>query len=78
MTDIIKEIVKEQEKLGLSDAEFSRLLDIDQSEWSRVKRGLRFPTLGFFRVVAQKIPSLQLAIMNYIASPKKLKERRLV
>jgi len=63
---LIDAIKKEQAERGLSDAGLSRLLGVDASLWSRVKRGERPPGAKFLRGVMAHLPELTFDVMNYM------------
>ena len=66
MMDLIELMIKAQKRRRLTDAKFSRLLGVDYSAWSRVKRRQRQPSAEFLSRVMVKTPELALPVIDYM------------
>ena len=64
--NLIEAVEKEKSAQGLNDAQLCRLLHIDQSMWSRIKRGEYQPTKKFLTAVMRHLPELALAVIDYM------------
>jgi transcriptional regulator with XRE-family HTH domain len=63
---LIEAVKNEQAKRNLNDAQLSRLLKIDQSLWSRIKKGEYRPTRKFLIGVMNNLPELALEVIDYM------------
>jgi transcriptional regulator with XRE-family HTH domain len=67
---LIEAITKEQTERGLSDTKLARLLGIDLSTWSRIKRGQRPPGGKFLKAVMTNLPAVSMAVLDYMRNKK--------
>jgi len=59
MNKVIEAIKEYQEQNRISDGGLIKLLQIDRSTWSLLKRGKRSPGVKFLKAVAREIPQLR-------------------
>jgi len=59
MNKVIEAIKEYQEQNRISDGGLIKLLQIDRSTWSLLKRGKRNPGVKFLKAVAREIPQLR-------------------
>ena len=66
---LIKKVQEFQKGAGWSDGQLCGFLEIDQGQWSKVKNlKLDFPK-SLLETLSRKLPGLQAAVMEYMASP---------
>jgi len=65
MDNLIESILAYKQRRKLNDRQFSKLLSVDPSTWSKIKKGDRKPGSKFFKGLAH-IPELQKALNNYM------------
>lgn len=66
MSKLTIAVTEEQKKLGLSDRKLAQRLGIDNSHWSRIKRGHLPPGHKFLSAVAHEFPELQPLVFQVI------------
>lgn len=66
MNDLVESIKVYQAVNGVNDSQFSNLIGVDPSTWSKIKNHERKPGVKFFRGLS-RIPELKKAIANYMA-----------
>ena len=66
VTNLVERIKEVQRKYNLSDAEFCRRIGIDQSIWSRLKRGKANPSGKFIKGLLREFPELIPDYMDYV------------
>ena len=64
--NLIEAIRAEQAERELSDTDLAKLLGIDLSTWSRIKRGQRPPGGKFLKAVMSNLPELALQVIDYM------------
>ena len=67
VSNLITVVKRIQSDKGLSDGQFAKLLNIDRSTWSLIKRYLRPPGAKILKAIAREIPEAQLLVFQYIA-----------
>ncbi len=73
--NLIEAIQKEQVERKLNDTQLAKLLGIDISTWSRIRRGERPPGGKFLRAVMSNMPQLALPVLDYMRNNGSKKER---
>ena len=65
---LVEALLQAQATLVMTDAEFSRLLDIEQSTWYRIQQGLINPGGKTLKAIARELPSLRNVLMEHMVS----------
>jgi transcriptional regulator with XRE-family HTH domain len=63
---LIEAIKQEQKERMINDSQLARLLGVDLSTWSRIRRGQRRPGGKFLRAVMKNLPEVSMAVIDYL------------
>ena len=66
---LIKKIQEFQRGAGWNDGQLCAFLEIDQGFWSKVKNSHQDFPKSLLETLSRKLPGLQDAVMEYLASP---------
>lgn len=64
--NLVEAIKREQIDRQFNDTQLAKLLEIDLSTWSRIKRGERPPGGKFLKAVMTHLPELALVVIDYM------------